>query len=285
MAIQFPAYRHFEASRIAMNDAAMSLVVGLRLGGVLLDQAPALERGRHLPDLFGYVPDIKRLNRTAEDAAVLLRDSERHVAYMGIPFVLSVYHSLTVKAVRFLELDGKFAGISGTSDATIKLEHVHGLLAGEGGLSLPRVEVQMLDFVRQVRNRIVHYEGTPGSRLRGAYLALPKEARDLWERWTARQFTEALSDGPRPMELRAVDLTPALALTKRLGKAINGELGRTISRSLWAKVVIEDYRDMEPDRFRNRGMRLRRIRGLARHLYADLGLSDDELQVALREYH
>ena len=51
MAIQFAAYRHFEASRIAANDAAMALVVGLRLGVTLSDSLRRLRDVAHEHEL------------------------------------------------------------------------------------------------------------------------------------------------------------------------------------------------------------------------------------------
>ena len=84
------------------------------------------------------------------------------------------------------------------------------------------------------------------------------------------------------MQLEARDLIPTLAVTKRLSKAINGQLSGVLSRELWAALVVEDYREIEPDRYRDRGKRLRRVSGLARHLYGDLGLTAEELETAIR---
>jgi hypothetical protein len=146
-------------------------------------------------------------------------------------------------------------------------------------LSLPPTEVDLFDFLRQLRNRIIHYAGIAGSNLRAAYTSLPAPARQLWVTLAGRDLE--IADAKTSLELRARDLVPALAITKRLSKAINGELSRTLSRSLWAELVVEDYRALEPERYSDRGKRLRRVKGLAGHFYADVGLTSEEVEAAI----
>jgi hypothetical protein len=106
MTIQFASYRLFEASRAAANDAMMALLVGSRVAGASLARRDASDMGRHLPELFPSLPDVQRMNRTAEDTIGLLANAERHLTYMGIPFVLSVYQTLAVETIRLLRRQG-----------------------------------------------------------------------------------------------------------------------------------------------------------------------------------
>jgi hypothetical protein len=163
----------------------------------------------------------------------------------------------------------------------MKLERLHKHLMDECGIDLPDREIQIFEFLRQIRNRILHAVGIPGSHLRSAYFALSLPAREQWEAWTGRSFVKAIPDRLRPMNLGIVELTPALAVTKRLGKTVNAELTRRLSRQLWAQLVAEDYRELEPERYKARGTRLRKVIGLARYYYADLGLTDEEIAAGI----
>jgi hypothetical protein len=217
------------------------------------------------------------MNRSAIDTAQLLADSERFLTYMAIPFVLSVYQTFAADTVRLLRRDEIDA--STRDPALIPLEEIHDYLVAEASFSLPATEIALFDFIRQVRNRIVHYGGLPGSNLKAAYTSLPGSAKTLWADLTGAHFQ---IEGPRvPMSLRAQELIPALAVTKRLGKALNGELTRRISRGLWARLIAEDYEEMEPERYRDKAKRVRKVHGLASHYYTDLHLTKSEIEEAL----
>ena len=121
--IKHPEYRAFERSRIAANDAMMALAIGARLAGHLLSQSPDEDADRLLPDVFPTVEGAQKLNRTVEDARLLISSAETHLAYMAIPFALSVHQTYCVQALRLLRRDG----IDTATDDPflIRLEHLH----------------------------------------------------------------------------------------------------------------------------------------------------------------
>lgn len=81
--MRYPAYRRYSEARIAVNDAMMALLIGARLGEHALGNSAASPSAR-LPELFGRIEGIQRLNRTAGDAAVLLARAEEHLVHMAI---------------------------------------------------------------------------------------------------------------------------------------------------------------------------------------------------------
>ena len=112
--VRFPAYRRHEAARIEANDAMMTLLVATRLAAHTLrlhDGADLL-----LAHTFPSVADVSRMNRKLADVRTRLDEAERHLAYMAIPFALSVHHRYA------LECLGLFGGPSG---GLITLDQVH----------------------------------------------------------------------------------------------------------------------------------------------------------------
>jgi hypothetical protein len=87
MRLKFPAYRRYHDARVAASDSLMALLIGARLGQHALSTSPADPKS-HLPDLFGLIPGIERVNRTG--AAV---DSSPAVAN-GVVYVGSIDHKL-----------------------------------------------------------------------------------------------------------------------------------------------------------------------------------------------
>src|SRR4051794_8865769 len=83
----------------------VALMLGARLGQDQLREAGGPPDAK-LPELFGEVPGIRMLNRTAEDAAGLLSDAEGHLASMGVPYVLGVHAVLMSAVITMLREDG-----------------------------------------------------------------------------------------------------------------------------------------------------------------------------------
>jgi hypothetical protein len=277
MEVRFPAYRRFEAARIAAHDAMWILLVGTRLAASHLSSVDSGDQNHHLPDLFPHIPDVRRMNRTVVDTIDLFEQSETHLSYMAIPYILSVYQTLTVDAIVLLrqaEID-----TNSHDPASIPLDEIHRYLTERGSFSFADVDTALFDFIRQIRNRIIHFGGAPGSHLRPAYRGLPGRCRELWVKWTGREFR--MDDTRSPMGLTPSDLIPALAVTKRLSRAINHELARKLPRSLWAHTVVDDYSQEQPDRFGERAQRLRRVTRYADHRYGMLNLTSEELKEAL----
>jgi hypothetical protein len=112
MVVKFPAYRDFEAARIAANDAMMALLIGARLGEHELTTSAASPETR-LPTLFGQIESIQRVNRTVGDAARLLARAEAHLAGMAIPYALAVHGAFVALTVEMMRGDGLDAHSTG----------------------------------------------------------------------------------------------------------------------------------------------------------------------------
>jgi hypothetical protein len=284
--VRFPAYRRFSAARIDANDAMMALLIGARLGKHALNTSAASPEVL-LPSLFGQIPGIARLNRTAGDAARLLSGAETHLAYMAIPYALAIHGSFLVSAAQMLRDDGHdpethtYTSSRQTDLAKLPLEIAHEYIAERCGVELDGTLLPLFHIARRVRNRIIHYAGAPGSRLASEYRSLSSDARDSWERLAGRPLDTALKADR--MILHDGELIAVLGVSRNLVQEMNDLLSRTISRAYWASLAVDDYRDAHPDRFGERSRRVRRIQGYAQHFYKPLHLTSEELATALGE--
>lgn len=281
--LRFPAYRRYQAARVAASDSLMALLIGARLGEHALSTSPADESAR-LPELFGRIPGIARVNRTVGDAARLLNEAEGQLVAMGIPYVLSVHASFLCDAIEMLRADAKDS--SGTSwsvawrpDAkAIPLHEIHEYVVERCGRSLPPELLDLFHLARRIRNRIVHFGGAAGSRLPQEYRALSSQARAGWETLAGRPLT---IDSRGQIELSDRELIAVLAITRHLAQAVNEMLVATLSREFWARLVISDYQGIAPQRFGEEAQQLRRLMGHARTFYGPVQLKKDELEQAL----
>ncbi|HUF02428.1 MAG TPA: hypothetical protein VMN35_08385 [Gaiellaceae bacterium] len=224
------------------------------------------------------------MNLTIEGAAQLLADAEHHIASMGIPYVLGVQSAFLSRTIVMLRDDGwddpsKGWTIPWRKDTNeVRLNEIHEYVAERCSRPLPGDLLELFHISRRIRNRITHYAGAAGSRLPGEYRSLPRGAKSRWEKITERPLT---IDARGRLKLSEGELVAVLATTRHLAAAINEMLAATISRESWARVVVADYRSLEPQRFGERAQRLRRLRGHANRCYGPLALTDDELQAAL----
>lgn len=274
MVTRFPAYRDFEASRIATNDATMSLLVSTRLAALVLDAVSQDQRSKHLPVVFPSLEHAERLNRTPADAARLILNAERHLTYMAIPFVLAVYSTFIVDVIQMLRI----ARVDEhTNDPNrLMLGEFHDYLQ-QIGLSLPNREKELFDFIRRIRNRIIHYGGIEGSRLRSAFMGMSSDAQQLWRYLSGGD--PPLGSPTEQLALEARHLTPALAVTNHLGEAVNVALADLIPSGLWADIVVQDFTAQSVPA--GPAQRLRKLLGYARFYYGGLGLGEGYLEDAL----
>jgi hypothetical protein len=176
--VRFPAYRQFSDARVEINDAMMALMIGARLGEHTLSNSPAAPEAL-LPSLFGRIRSIKRLNRTAADAAILLEAAEGHLVYMAIPYALALHGVYVVAVAGMVRSDGHDEVDQQTSHPyqndlyKLPLDIAHEYVEDrcEGHLS-PEL-LALFHLSRRIRNRIVHAGGAVGSRLLGDYRNLP----------------------------------------------------------------------------------------------------------------
>src|SRR6266496_2979500 len=275
MRVKFPACRRYKAARVAASDSLMALLIGARLGEHALSTSPADPSAR-LPELFGRIPGIDRVNRTVTDAARLLADAEHHLASMGVPYVLGVQGAFVGETITMLREDREddasaTRSIPWRADPNdVPLSEIHEYVAERCGRALPAESLQIFHLARRIRNRIVHFAGAAGSRLPGEYRSLPVDAKARWEDIAGRPLT---IDRHGQLRLAEGELIAVLATTRLLAQAVNAMLVDTLSREYWSELVVSDYRALEPQRFGERSQRMRRLVGHARTIYGAIGLT------------
>ena len=282
--IAFKEYRAYTQARIAANDAAMALLVGSRIAVDTL-RAIAAPNNKRLPDLYPHLDEMRYVTLNVDQSITLLRESERYLAYMAIPFIVSVHETLLVAVIRMLSDAGVWSNPDGLAPDNLDLSEKHAAifdgcrdhLTEEAQVVLDR-NLELFDFIRLLRIRLVHYGGASGERLRERWKRLSGEAKKEWTElskhsFEARDHTQLL--------LGCNDLVAVLAITKHLAQTINHVLGHVLSRDQWARLVINDYRDTNPHRWPKNEQRLRRVSGHARFYYGSLELTRGELEGAL----
>jgi hypothetical protein len=203
---------------------------------------------------------------------------------MGIPYVLGVQGAFVAEAIAMLRADGKDRqsaswSIGWRPDSNdVPLSESHEYVAERCHQSLPKDHLELFRLARRIRNRIVHYAGAAGPRLPGDYRALSREARERWEGIAKRPLN---IDSSGYLKLSEGELIAVLATTRHLAVAINEMLAETISRQYWARLVVIDYRTLEPQRFAEKAQRMRRLMGHARIFYGGLNLSEEEIRASL----
>ena len=177
--VRYPAYRRYSEARIAVNDALMALLIGARLGEHALANSAA-NANAMLPELFGRIDGIARLNRTVGDAAVLLARAEEHLVYMAIPYALSVHGSFVSASAEMLRTaghdqpDGQYTLDRQSDLAQLPLDVAHEYVEERCRLDLDPTLLQLFHLSRRLRNRIIHFSGVAGSRLPREYRPAPQ---------------------------------------------------------------------------------------------------------------
>jgi hypothetical protein len=283
MRVQFPAYRLYKENLIAADDALMALMIGARLGEHSLTHSPS-KPDALLPELFGEIPGIERLNRTVRDSAKLLASAELHLASMGIPYALSVHGAFMAGAIQILKDDGKDLSSKTwkyrwcPDPNKIALDEVNEYFEERTGIRLPEHLLEIFHLTRKIRNRILHYAGKGGSRLPRDFKQMSGSARKDWQRITERPL---LFHPDGTLDLGDRELFATLAFTRGLGHEINDALKQVVSRKHWASVVVDDFQSTSPQKFSNPQQRLRGAFRHSQYYYAALNLSVEELEAVL----
>ncbi len=282
MIIKFSAFRNYEDAFINSNDAMMALLVASQLTSDFLGQHPNQET--LLPDLFKKVPEIKRLNRSADDAVKILAKSESYLANMAMVYVLAVHQSYMNEVVKFLEEHGyEVEGQNPKGEpAAIDSENVYKAIEDCCEMELDSDLIEHLAFVRRIRNRITHFGGDPGSNLRQDSKLMNLKNRQLWEKRMGRSLKKLLDQ--EHIELTASELMGILALSRKVAIEVQNLLAAKVDRAIWAGIIVKEYATENPMGFKNVKQRLRRIKGYARELYHGLHLTENELEDALDLY-
>lgn len=272
--IRFPAYRRFDAARIEANNAMVGMLVGSRLSEHLLHAHQGATV--MLPEIYPSVRGVDLLNRTVADAQDQIAGSEGHLTTMAVPFLQAVFEDLASSAAQLCQMRGhaptkqeRSQGLAGTLDF---LERCF-------GASYSAAHRELFDFLRSVRNHIVHEGSRATAKLASAWSDLPPQATGRWEAIAGRSY-QATGDHRGRVVLEAPELTVALAVTKRMAVETCGHLANVLLDRDWADVVVDDY-DANVEAISRRSTILREVRSYARRAYSPVQPTDASLRAVL----
>ncbi|MDY6811024.1 MAG: hypothetical protein SW127_18755 [Actinomycetota bacterium] len=104
--------------------------------------------------------------------------------------------------------------------------------------------------------------------------------RPLTDGWIALAHRDptTLSVGDR-IEFGHGEMVAVLAITKRLDRETNVMLQSALPRTMWASMVVDEADELLPGGCRrNPTLGLRKAKGVARHHYDSIGLTEMEIQ-------
>jgi hypothetical protein len=259
---------------VQTNDAGIAVLLGLRLGRGQLAALPPMIRRERLPELVD-VEDAWRLNLPGDEVIAKMREAEAVYAAMAIPFHVAVFNDFLVTALEMMQSDGK----------ALDAGPPHKLMLGplrealrDAGVRMPYDQDKLMGYAQKLRNSIVHDGGIARQGILDIWQGLSTQQRAIWGEDAGR--APDLTAGKRvplgPGEVRAT-----LAATTHLGRALNDELRRMISRPRWLRIIVEDWRSEFPDKWSDWERRAHNAHGWAKHQYAGLDVGVDEIEAAL----
>lgn len=251
----------------------MALLAGSQLASHLLNLSTG--SSRLLPEIYPLVPHIGRFNLTSEAANSILTSADVHLGAMAVPYTLGLHEDFMKTCLQLLQRAG---AVSGAEIRRTGLAQHHALVADATGGSFDTVSAEQLTVLRLMRNCVIHAGGRASAELATSLEAWSPAAKKSWGNLGGRN-PSGLKQGDRVL-LGHAEMVIALAATKRLDRRANELLQLKVTRPMWAQIVVEDAQATEksllaaPDA-------LRRIRGLARHHYGAVGLTEEELRAAM----
>jgi len=216
------AYSKFTDARIKANDAMIALLIGSRLSSITIHGLD-LSEGELLKAYFNEInlQGHERFNLTSSEALRVLSDAENHLAYMAIPYTLSIYERFVRDVIKILKAS-ECDSIKLMRDDEIrdlKLDKMHAIIFTELKIRFDPIDDGLFNVIRQIRNRIMHSGGTSGSHVISEYKNMKKEYKAEWERLAGRPLTSALKDGR--FVFNDGELFATLAICQRLVNQIN----------------------------------------------------------------
>jgi len=271
--VQFADYRRHDAAMVEAGNALMALLAGAQLAAHLLKLNEGSQR--LLPEVYPNVQHIGRFNLRSEAARELLESADTHLGAMGVPYALAIHEDYNKTCLSLLESDGKVP--LGTADRLV-LARQHGEIESATGGSFAADSLLQLDTLRLMRNCLIHEGGRAGNAL--------VDAVARWDAKTAAGWTKVVRRTPQALAVGDIvafgygEMLLALAVTKSLARQANQMLQTALTTARWADLVVADLFETSPGA-RKAPDRLRRAKGLARHLCGSLGLTELDLQSAL----
>lgn len=270
--VWYEDFRRHDERRIGANDSMMALLAGSKLAAHTLQ----LNQGsdHRLSELFPSVPHIRRLDITTESAQRILDDAEVQLGAMAVPYVFALHEDLIVGMGSLLLTEGL---ISKQRLGALKSSNMHACLEEVSNQNFSVALLDLFHLVRLSRNAHIHSGGRAEAPLANRITKVADSSFASWKAFTGESFPHySVGDAVR---LGLPELIGSLAVTKRLAEEANHFLQSTISRATWADMVVAEWR-REPSPG-NPAQTLRKVRGVARHRFAALSLTEDELKQAL----
>ncbi|MFJ8152512.1 hypothetical protein [Streptomyces sp. NPDC094468] len=271
--VHFLAYRNYEKSRVEANNAMMAMLAGSRLAEHMLGLASGSER--MLPEIFPAVEHIGRMNLRVDSARRLLADAESHLSAMAVPYALALHEDYVTICLKLLQR-ARLINSQGVKSASPKTMHQKFEAAAD--YSLSSVSVEQFDFLRLLRNAIIHAGGLPSADLLTISRTLSTASVENWEQLTGIP-PSALVEPGRPVILNQSELVAALAITKSLAEQLNEGLQKALPRDIWADLLCDDFRT-ELSKYTHEHQRTRKLPGYARKNYGAIGFTSEEIKKA-----
>ncbi|RZU14146.1 hypothetical protein EV645_5010 [Kribbella rubisoli] len=271
--VQLAAYRAFEVQRQEASNAMMGLLAGAQLASHLLQLTEGSDT--LLPEVFPRVPHIRRFNLRTEAARSILQSADTHLGAMSVPYALALHEDFLKTCVGLLIRDGRAPSSAGSA----VLAQLHDGIETATGQTFDADSIIQIDTIRLMRNATIHSGGRAHQALVDKVARWTPTAEAGWVR-IAKKSLATIAVGDR-VEFGHPELILTLAVTKSLGRQANVILRDSLSRTLWARLVIEDVLAEEPGNL-NRHQLERKVAGKARRHYASLKLTDYELTAAMR---
>ncbi|MET9203499.1 hypothetical protein [Gordonia sp. NPDC003585] len=275
--MRFKIHRQYEARKDAANNAVMGLLAGAQLSAHFLQ--PTLGSERMLPEIFPNVEHIKRFNLRSESAAEILSAADAHLGMMSVPYVLSLHEDYLRTCAKMLHKAGRCSA----TKAKANLNELHQNIADASGAAYTIDMIAYIDALRWMRNDVIHNGGIVRQQLIDAVRGWTQPLTDGWVA-LARRDPTALSVGDR-IEFGHGEMVAVLAVTKRLDRETNVMLQAALPRTTWVSMVVDEADELVPGGCgKDPILGLRKAKGVARHHYASVGLTEAEIkaEIALR---
>ena len=270
--VRFAAYRQYESDRVEASNALMALLAGAQLASHLLKLNEGSDR--LLPEVYPNVAHIRRFNLTAEAAGEILSSADTHLGAMSVPYALGI-HEDYMRICLGLLVDARLANRSTLRAASADQ---HRLFESGTGGAFDTDSLIQLQTLRMMRNCRIHNGSRASSVLVDEIAGWTTSVEASWIALAGRS-PSYLSEGD-PVTFGHGEMLLALAITKRLDREANEMLQRVLPREMWADMLAADLEEILP-RARTRSNALRKARGLGRHHFSALNLTDEELTAAI----
>lgn len=271
--MRFGAYRRYEEPRVLVSNAVMALLAGAQMAAHMLQLTHGSDR--LLPEIFPKVEHIDRINLTSDAARGILVGADTHLGAMAVPYVLALHEDYLRTCLELFGRGG--ASLSQRADR-FRLVEQHEEIERVTNSPFTVSSLQQLHTLRLMRNCTIHSGGRASQPLIRQVSGWSTDAETGWVKLT-RRSPRGLAVGDT-VEFSHGEILIALAVTKTLAREANQLLQPTVPTAVWADLLVEDLIEQMPTVLRSPDV-VRRARGLARHDYQPLGLTDADIMAAL----